>query len=103
MTIDQVIEALDGNDEVVESYVLLREMKLYLDVGHDHFNPETILKKLTCYEWLRLINSSILLFKPQGEKRNIFFQENVPFYFNRASAGFFHGFVGNRKFIKSNC
>ena len=37
--IDNVVEILDENDEVVESYVLLREMKLYLDVGHDHFHP----------------------------------------------------------------
>ena len=39
MSIDEVIKTLDENDEVMESYVLLREMKLYLDVGYDNFHP----------------------------------------------------------------
>ena len=39
MSIDEVIKTLDEHQEVMESYVLLREMKLYLDVGHDHFHP----------------------------------------------------------------
>lgn len=38
MSIDKVIETLDENDEIAESYVLLREMKLYLDVSND-FHP----------------------------------------------------------------
>ena len=39
MSINEVIETLDKNSEVIESYVLLREMKLCLDVGHDYFRP----------------------------------------------------------------
>ncbi len=38
MSIDEVIAVLDKNDEVMESYVLLREIKLCLDVGDD-FHP----------------------------------------------------------------
>jgi len=33
MSLEDVIEQLDSNDEILESYVLLREMKMYLDVG----------------------------------------------------------------------
>ena len=33
MSLEDVIEQLDGNDDVLESYVLLREIKMYLDIG----------------------------------------------------------------------
>ena len=33
MSLEEVIEQLDSNDEVLDSYVLLREMKMYLDIG----------------------------------------------------------------------
>jgi hypothetical protein len=33
MLLENIIEQLDGHDEVLESYVLLREMKMYLDLG----------------------------------------------------------------------
>ena len=33
MSLEDVIKQLDGNADVLESYVLLREMKMYLDIG----------------------------------------------------------------------
>jgi hypothetical protein len=33
MSLEDVIEQLDANDDVLESYVLLREIKMYLDIG----------------------------------------------------------------------
>ena len=33
MLLEDIIEQLDGHDEVLESYVLLREMKMHLDLG----------------------------------------------------------------------
>ncbi len=33
MSIEEVIEQLAGHEEVLESYVLLREIKMYLDIG----------------------------------------------------------------------
>ncbi|TMC91016.1 MAG: hypothetical protein E6J11_20690 [Chloroflexi bacterium] len=39
MSIDEVVEMLDGESEVAESYVLLRELKVLLDVDQDHFHP----------------------------------------------------------------
>ena len=33
MSIEEVIEQLGGHEEVLESYVLLREIKMYLDIG----------------------------------------------------------------------
>lgn len=33
MSLENIIEQLDTNDEVLESYVLLREIKMYLDIG----------------------------------------------------------------------
>lgn len=33
MSVEDVIEQLDSHDEVLESYVLLREIKMYLDIG----------------------------------------------------------------------
>ena len=44
MLIEKVIEHLDENREVIESYVLVREIKLYLDVGQDHFHPSIKIK-----------------------------------------------------------
>lgn len=44
MSIDQIIEVLDQNQEVMESYVLLREMELYLHVGHQDFQPRIKVK-----------------------------------------------------------
>jgi len=44
MSIDSVVDLLAENDEVAESYVLLREIKLFLDVGHDSFHPELRIK-----------------------------------------------------------
>lgn len=41
---DDVLDLLAGNDEVAESYVLVRELKLYLDVGHAHFKPRLLVK-----------------------------------------------------------
>ncbi|BBL77489.1 hypothetical protein [Methylomagnum ishizawai] len=44
MSIDKVIEILDKHSEVMESYVLLREIKLFLNVDHEHFHPEIRIK-----------------------------------------------------------
>ena len=44
MSVDSAIEVLDEDDEVMESYVLLREIKAYLDVGHGTFNPRIKIK-----------------------------------------------------------
>ena len=44
MSVDRTVEMLNDNREVVESYVLLREIKLFLDVGHDHFHPRIRIK-----------------------------------------------------------
>ena len=54
MSIDQAIKTLDENHEVMESYVLLREIKTYLDVGHDHYHPEI---KIKIYKSSALPNS----------------------------------------------
>ena len=39
MSVDEIVEMLDGESEVAESYVLLRELKVVLDVDQDHFHP----------------------------------------------------------------
>jgi hypothetical protein len=39
MTIEEIVKFLDQETDVAESYVLLREIKVILDVGHDHFHP----------------------------------------------------------------
>jgi hypothetical protein len=39
MSIEEVIEMLEDESVVDESYVLLRELKLVLNVSHDHFHP----------------------------------------------------------------
>jgi hypothetical protein len=44
MSVDKIVEILGEHREVMESYVLLREIKLYLDVGHDHFHPRIRIK-----------------------------------------------------------
>ena len=33
MSLEDIIEQLDDHDEVLESYVLLREIKMYLNIG----------------------------------------------------------------------
>lgn len=44
MSVEDAVEVLDEDDEVMESYVLLREIKAYLDVGHDSFHPRIKIK-----------------------------------------------------------
>lgn len=44
MHVDTVLQELDRNREVTEAYVLLRELRLFLDVGHDCFHPELVVK-----------------------------------------------------------
>ncbi len=44
MSVDKTVEFLNDNRELIESYVLLREMKLFLDVGHDHYHPRIRIK-----------------------------------------------------------
>lgn len=39
MSVEKVVEMLAGESEVAESYVLLRELKIVLDVDQDHFHP----------------------------------------------------------------
>ena len=39
MKLDDVIEKLGRDSQVAEFYVLVRELKLYLAVGHDQYNP----------------------------------------------------------------
>lgn len=44
MSIEQVFELLDKDDEVLESYILVREMKVLLRLGHPHFHPTIQIK-----------------------------------------------------------
>lgn len=44
----EVAALLDNHDEVLESYVLLREMKVYLKVGHEYYHPEVAIKIYLC-------------------------------------------------------
>lgn len=44
MSINEILEVLDNNDEVMESYVLLREIKTYLNIGHDFYHPQLKIK-----------------------------------------------------------
>ena len=39
MKTEEVVDYLDEHSEIAESYVLIREIKAYLDVGHDRFHP----------------------------------------------------------------
>ena len=36
----QALKQVSSNSHVLESYVLLRELKLFLDVGHDSYHPQ---------------------------------------------------------------
>lgn len=40
MTTDDIIQLLDENEEVIESYVMVREVKIFLNLNHIHFNPQ---------------------------------------------------------------
>jgi hypothetical protein len=44
MSINEVVEMLEGESEVAESYVLLRELKVILDVDQDIFHPAVRVK-----------------------------------------------------------
>lgn len=44
MSVDDIVWVLKENSEVLESSVMVREVKLRLDVGHDSFNPELKIK-----------------------------------------------------------
>lgn len=44
MKTDDLIDFLDQEDEVAEFYVLVRELKLFLDVGHEDFHPSIRVK-----------------------------------------------------------
>lgn len=44
MSVDDIVWALKENSEVLESSVMIREVKLLLNVGHDQFNPELKIK-----------------------------------------------------------
>lgn len=44
MSAENVVEILEENDDVLESYVLIREIKMYLDIGHPSFHPEIKVK-----------------------------------------------------------
>ncbi len=37
---NEIVKQLSEHRHVLEGYVLLRELKLFLDVGHDHYHPE---------------------------------------------------------------
>ena len=44
MSVDKIAEFLDGETEVSESYVLLRELKVLLNVGAEFFHPSIKIK-----------------------------------------------------------
>lgn len=44
MSVDDVAWILGENSEVMESYILIREIKLLLEVGHDSYHPEIRIK-----------------------------------------------------------
>lgn len=44
MSVDSVIKHLSSHREVSEFYVLVREVGLYLDVGHSYFSPKIGIK-----------------------------------------------------------
>lgn len=44
MDTDEVVDHLAKEREVTEFYVLVRELKVYLDVGHDHYRPRIGIK-----------------------------------------------------------
>jgi hypothetical protein len=53
METDEVIDLLDEHKYIVESYVLVRELKIFLNVGVDDFYPKIRIKI-----WKSSINSS---------------------------------------------
>ncbi|HDF2340869.1 TPA: hypothetical protein PC598_000398 [Morganella morganii] len=44
MNIDETVNILSENKKVAEFYVFIREIKLFLDIGHDFFHPEIKIK-----------------------------------------------------------
>ena len=44
MNIDETLEFLKNNDEAMEFYVLSKEIKVFLDVGHGFFYPDIKIK-----------------------------------------------------------
>lgn len=44
MSFEEIVEFLEQETRVAESYVLLREIKVILEVGHDHFHPAIRIK-----------------------------------------------------------
>ncbi|HCI9483990.1 hypothetical protein [Raoultella ornithinolytica] len=44
MDINETIDFLNKHDEITEFYVLSKEIKLFLDIGHDSFYPEIKIK-----------------------------------------------------------
>lgn len=44
MSVDAVLKSLDENEEAMESYVLVRELKVLLDIDHEHFHPTVRIK-----------------------------------------------------------
>ena len=44
MSTEEIVEFLEKESDILESYVLVRELKLLLDVGHDHFHPTVRVK-----------------------------------------------------------
>ncbi len=44
MSVDDIVWVLKENSEVLESSVMIREVKLLLNVGHTSFNPELKIK-----------------------------------------------------------
>ena len=39
MKTQEVLDLLENENDVAEFYVLVREIKVYLDVGHDQYHP----------------------------------------------------------------
>ena len=44
MLVDEILECLDENDSVIESYVLIREIKAYLSFKGHNFSPQIKIK-----------------------------------------------------------
>ncbi|MBS9388746.1 MAG: hypothetical protein HEQ33_07570 [Dolichospermum sp. WA123] len=53
METDEVIALLNAHKYVGESYVLIRELKIYLNLGVNHFNPRIRIKI-----WKSSVNST---------------------------------------------
>jgi hypothetical protein len=54
MSTNEIVELLDKNTAVLESYVLIREIKMYLDVKYNNFHP---LLKIKIYKSSIISNS----------------------------------------------